>query len=517
MTRLYSRQKRDANIELIKKVLGSKSFFEEFSNNFEKYYHPSFFAEFDFAERTCPPQHLDIYSMINFDLFDLNQAKIIEIRNDLSDDALLDNEIMENFHYYKYLLDRFPNAFDFCDIKKRTRINRLIDSDPKQFDYHPINNPNYKLLAGKLLIELHSITDMSRISQVFSKYISNSILLHLDKTSTRLSTKSFLEQEHMDVMINIPTLRNTGNDVSDAINFLQQLKYRSAKYGLNALWIISSTCLDYLETTDISKMNEFQGMYNQGLGPCGKCSMYFTSETITFINSSCKFLHKYGDDTIFIPQNIHYTQCPYCKFNSRLDVPTIFHTFSRQQIIYMIPSNFQNNKEQAINSNKPFFKAMLESYKKHISDEQISNLTNSSELMTFGWNEFIYAIQMGDTAKESHVYTIAQESDGSGLIIDSTKKFIMEIPPDEMIGFKPDDPSAIKTRIEEVKALDRMQIAMDYYNNGDYEKSAKILEELYYQFPDNHYITRNYGIILNALGKISQAQSIFSKLQKFTN
>jgi hypothetical protein len=56
--------------------------------------------------------------------------------------------------------------------------------------------------------------------------------------------------------------------------------------------------------------------------------------------------------------------------------------------------------------------------------------------VTHNIRDFLYAIQMGETIPEDHVYNLIELEDGSGLIWDGEKRFARVITPGELEFYK---------------------------------------------------------------------------------
>jgi superkiller protein 3 len=320
-----------------------------------------------------------------------------------------------------------------------------------------------------------------------------------------------LRGENIELPLSVPFPRNklpNRKYVNRLKKFLTSLKRKADVYGFGLLKELTEIAIDYLDQCDLLTLKEFEGDYIQGTGICGNCSMVFVSNALSSIDSTCKFLYEYGPDWIYLPADLNYIACPFCNTKRNIDSPAMFHSFERMQTIYCITSNWIQNETQAVEVFTPIFKDIRNRYKKRLSKEQISMFNKSSVLYTYGRNQFIYAIQMGDVISEGHTYEIRRTPDGNGLLIDSAKKVSIGVPKELLVEEENEDEKSVLEKAAKLK------LAIELRNSGDLIKSKDILENLIKVDPNNRIANANLALVLNDIGEKERSQEIFQNLAK---
>ena len=160
--------------------------------------------------------------------------------------------------------------------------------------------------------------------------------------------------------------------------------------------------------------------------------MHFASEALMSIDSTCSFVHSFHDGIIYLPPGLNFVTCPFCGEGAYIEFAAMFHSVDRRQVIYCLPRRPGLTDDQAIALYRPFIAGIREEYLRRISPELARVFNEAAELIAHSWNEFVYAIQMGETVWEDHVLNLITLSDGSGLLVDFTKGFVHGLTPAEL-------------------------------------------------------------------------------------
>jgi tetratricopeptide (TPR) repeat protein len=480
------------------------------SEEFGSRYHPSLFSLLDMAERMAPQEQRIHFDVLNRYLFYLNFPKILYFRKDElpENDSDLAEEINENIEFYQRLCNN-QRLLDILGQSQANRIRTMLNSHDhvQRSDELSASSKLYEAKSKSLHDMLMLIKDRKRVPQVLSTVLTNGVLYHLDKLSSRERSRLFLESENIQLPFSVlPRTLDNKKNLGNLRKYLVDLESKADQWRLGLLKNLCKVSIEFVDQCDILSLQEFDGDYVQGEAVCSSCSMVFAGDTIACIDSTCKFLHEYGPGWIYLPSNLNYIACPFCNQRAKGESLAMFHSFDRKQIIYCIPSSWKERKKDGIEYFASFFEGIRNRYKERLSPEQVSIFNKSGEIFAWGWNEFVYAIQTGNIEAEGHVENIVGLPDGNALLIDSVKKVAIGIP--EEYVRKPEnlDETSVLERDAEIKH------AMELYKSGQLLKSREILETLVQEDPTNRSLNAKLAVILHALGEEEKSNQIFEKL-----
>jgi hypothetical protein len=109
----------------------------------------------------------------------------------------------------------------------------------------------------------------------------------------------------------------------------------------------------------------------------------------------------------------------------------MFYAEQRAQVIYLVPTNGCMAEDAAIEFWRGFIEGLRERFKRRIDAAAAARFDQAADLVTHTIREFLYAIQMGETITEDHVFNVIALSDGSALMWDGEKRFARVITPGE--------------------------------------------------------------------------------------
>jgi len=520
---IYTPRKRQENVAVIRDLMqvsdeqGFRVAMERFGQN----YHPSLFSELDYVERRIleEKQRASVRKL-NDELYLRHLDKIFYLRRGEipKDDKRLVLEVAENMEFYHYLMEERPYLLKQLSDEQANKIQTLLKSD-KQLenqsealkDYYS----DYHIKTQYLYENLRLIRDRQRIARIISTSLINTMLYHLDKLSSRLRAREFLYQGKIPFPFVIPSRLSNKQELEGLKDFLLELKGKAAQWRLTFLEKSCEASFAFLQRFPILDLKEFEGSYMEGVGPCARCSMHFASTALVCLDSTCQFLGEWGDEWIYIPANLNYIACPFCGEKAVVEAPAMFHSFERNQIIYCIPPQWRNKPNEAGEGFKGIFKSIREVYKSRLSSKEASVFDKSSELLTYGWSEFIYAIQMGEVDNVAHSAVVVQLDDKSGLLIDILNKVLIGIAPEKMDKYLYDKGPGKEFKLHEKLAhKQKLRYAIELYESRQVLESKQILEELLQETPEDRYVHYNLAVALTALGELDRARDIFAELIK---
>ena len=102
----------------------------------------------------------------------------------------------------------------------------------------------------------------------------------------------------------------------------------------------------------------------------------------------------------------------------------LFYSPIRQQVVYCLPIDApQIDEGEAIEFFRGAIEYLRSRYVKGLTEEESRRFDAATELLAYSLPDFLYAIQMGETVDESHVYNFVRMPNGTGLVVDLSKGF----------------------------------------------------------------------------------------------
>jgi hypothetical protein len=229
-----------------------------------------------------------------------------------------------------------------------------------------------------------------------------------------------------------PPRADSENYCESGLRWLAELESEADQVGLRSLGNLARQLINDVPWGDVAQRSGFDGDRAIGTGPCRNCAMNFTSEAIVSIDPRCEFLTSFGPETIFIPADFNVARCMFCGHEAGIDTPAMCYIPHRQQVIYCLPAQGTLTRDKAVDLFGPAIQSIRERYLDSLDTSEQHEFESCPELIANSREQFLYAIHMGETVYEDHVYNLITNEDGTGMIMDVTKGFFRELSVAEM-------------------------------------------------------------------------------------
>ncbi len=284
---------------------------------------------------------------------------------------------------------------------------------------------------------LGGLTDRRRVVGLVTRYLSNALFLLLDLPLTRLPAKEFATR--------IGLAHGHGFDKWDLhdeatrdrfADFLRMRADTARDCGVPALAGLIDWAAEAVASLDLGALDKYAGQRQYSVGPCGRCSMWFASEVMSCIDTRCDFFDWSGTGLIYLPAGINVSVCPFCGLAEQVEQPAMFYAPQRNQVVYCLPTRGFMTQDEAVEAYRPVIGSLRADYTASLNNAELTKFESAIELTTWDLPEFLYAIQMGETIEEGHVFTIMPLPDGGGLLFDGSKGFARVMTPREVEWYR---------------------------------------------------------------------------------
>lgn len=510
---LYPPRDRSTNIELIKSLRAAhtQEEFEAADERIATGLHPSLLAELDWMEMTMPTQQRTDGARLVDGLF-LHYLPTImsqrKIEFDLSEEDLR-WEISANIDFYRNLVRDEERPLDALGDELSQRIQNCLQNIEPDID--GVISRMCQTERPRIVRAFSGVEDPNWILLMADVEIQNALAKSLDHVTSRIQTKQFMR--HIGGQfpsIEIPSIESN-EDLQLLLDRLGSLEALARKFSVYRLVAVCRVLREMLVSADVSRLNVFGGELAAGYGTCGTCSMMYASSAIVSYDPACPRLFEGEDDRIYFPIDFNVSVCLFCGEETRANVPSMFYSPKRNQVIYSYPRLGQFSETGARDVHRPAISALRERYIDRISDEEAAKFEAASEEFTYSALEFLAAIQMGTTVKEEHVSVLVRFHDGSGVIVDPTKGATIGLTRTEMknqwaVDRAVDLDTALKG--EGIGGGPLLKDAMEAFAAGQYERSRDILEELHKKYPGDEVVRKNLAVAYVTLGDKESARRV---------
>lgn len=518
---LYPLRDRATNVNLIKAALYAQNQAELdiADRRIAEMMHPSLLAELDWMEITMPKEQQARAAGFVNGLFSHHLPLILTQRRIEFDlpETELSEEVAENWDFYRFVLEGHPEAAEA--LARKDRIKQILNGLRENLI---LSDRIAALEAHRVKALFSEIHDRRWILTMVNTELENCMARALDHVSSRIRAKDFIRQHGNQLPI-----VGTGEIDSPAaltafIEELRSLARETAKYGMLRFSVFCTEAASCCEALDLSKIDAYRGERAGGYGNCGDCSMMYAGTAIVSFDPTCPgLLETNGDDeNVILPLDFSTTTCCFCGRLQRVESPSLFYSPKRKQIIYNLPLLGQYTKEEAVDVHREIISYLRDRYRNQCSSDEATAFDKAHEELTYAAPDFLYAVQMGTTAKEEHVSIMIELADGSGLLMDQIKGVMMGLTPAEVRNQpliyteQPGGPCVtaalgISKPIEDSEdTLGTMRDAMDAYGRKDYSRAQSILEALLEKSPDDDVLRRNLAVVYASQGERDKAQLI---------
>lgn len=390
-----------------------------------------------------------------------------ELRTDLKDDNL--RTILEIIDDYVFLMTLAANIIgretDGCEACLREadfdRLEQLIGNWHQggcgsersvllgglDSFIESIRRPHWQAAEAKIRANAESDlddalakhTDFRRLGSVVEVILSNARYRYLDLPWTRRLAKAELLLEAQELGATWPRIQGGDSETGDPAAMGARLRghARIAERARHHEWaaLLNSAAAAMARINPTTNNND-EGEWSVAFLPCGRCSMWFAVESVSVMDSRCSQINWTESGFVFIPADIGTAACIFCGHTAPIELPKMFYAEHRGQIIYLAPAS---GRVAATHANE-FWRSAIEnlraSYGAKLDEPARTRFDNAAELITHNIQDFLYAIQMGETIPENHVFNVIELRDGSALIVDGEKHFARVITPAELAMYK---------------------------------------------------------------------------------
>jgi hypothetical protein len=475
--------------------------------------HPSLLAELDWMEMSMPAQQRAGGARLADGLFVHHLPAILAQRKvelDVSDEELR-WEISAHHHFYSNLIQDEQRPLDSLGDSLSGRIQNCVQT------IGPDNDGAVSRLCDaerpRIAAIFTALEAPDWIPLMVDVEIKNALAKSLDHVSSRIQTKQFVRH----IGTQFPSLRISSMDSAEDLRLLLdrlgELEGLAREWSVHRLVAVCSVLREALAGVDAARWGVFGGDIAAGYGGCGTCSMMYASSSMVSYDPTCPRLFAAEGDRIFLPIDFNVSTCPFCGEEARAEAPSMFYSPGRNLVIYNCPQLGQFSEDQARDVHRPALTSIRQRYIERISAAEAAKFEQANEEFSYSAAEFLVAIQMGTTVKEQHVFNIARFPDGSGCILDPTKRVIIGLTRREMQSrWVESRAGSLQVAVEEPGGEEGagMKAALAAFAAGQYERSRDILEALHQKFPGDEAVRKNLAVAYVTLGDKESARRVMA-------
>lgn len=295
-------------------------------------------------------------------------------------------------------------------------------------------------------------TDPSNLAKTVNQILLNAQYAFLDIPWTRQAVRASLLVPDSPVSLGsiIPYELDSGLDPNAIAKHLLKCANTVDAPGGEEWVALLRGAAERIDGLDLSLLTGDGGDWTEGRAYCGQCAMWFAVRTVAVMDDRGSFAQDAYRNIIYIPPDAMVCSCPFCGFASPTSVPTIFFSERRDQVIYLVPTRDGISKSEAISFWEPLIQETQSRYLNRRGDALSEKFWAAAELVTHNLPEFFYAIQMGDTVAEDHVFNTIGLECGSMLVYDGQKRFARVLTPGEAKVFRAN--SRVREGLPEIAA-----------------------------------------------------------------
>lgn len=399
---------------------------------------PSLYAELDW-QRFRP------------DTNDPNLQQILDAINDLlfivgfPTNMLVREQGGEPIRLQPAELSRLEPIFDAWQDMWMTPERESVLASFRRFVEGLRNPPRRALEAGlrehalsQLGRALADIADQSNLLKTAEQILLNAQYAFLDLPWTRQAVRDSLiaSQDPAALVSLFPSTAVEQPDLSALAAHLRRRANCTSVPGAEEWARLLREAADRIANVDPRELTGDDGDWTDSRSVCGSCAMWFAGRTVTAMDDRASFAQGTPKPIIYLPHDTMVCCCPFCGFAAPNSVPAFYFAEQRGQVIYLAPSRDGVSKSEALVHWTPAIQDLQKRYLKGRNGISQVRFSAAAELVTHDLAEFFYAIQMGDTIAEDHVFNFADVEDGYALIFDGEKGFGRVLTPGEAMVFR---------------------------------------------------------------------------------
>lgn len=353
-------------------------------------------------------------------------------------------QVVERFH--RSVLSEFDWITQRTPVDQRDTILTLGDHLDALVAEHHRATPR---TADRLATIVEALTQTVRLARdavtllrFVGMHLTDALLVLLDDPTTRRAARRFAQRwralggEAYLLEIRRP-LAEESPPGDDWTGGLTQVRNLALNEELEPLVRLTDHALALLASRDLNALDEYEGDWVTGVGPCARCAMSFASRVVACVDESCDFVGNFGAKMVFVRAGLNTASCLFCGHRASLDSPALFYSPSRTQVVYFVPRRGAMTEDDALATFGPLVTTSREGYLARLSAEDAKRFEAAGELIAWSWSEFLYAIHFGETIAEDHVFNLVRfNATGGGLLIDTAKGFMRELGPEEVVAYQ---------------------------------------------------------------------------------
>ena len=280
---------------------------------------------------------------------------------------------------------------------------------------------------------LSRLTDLANLAPVVGQILVNAHYAFLDLPWTRRPLRALLQaQTDPFALFSIfPSDPDLLREPEAMATFLRSRADAAAAPGVEEWVALLRAAADRIGAVDPTRLTGDDGDWTSSCSCCGNCAMWFATRTIAAMDDRMSFAERSGKEFIYLSPDLMVSRCPFCGFAAPDNVATFFFAEHRAQIIYLVPTNDAVSQATALTFWTPMIESLQKRYLHRRDAAAAEKFWAASELVTHDIVQFFYAIQMGETIAEDHVFNFIDLTDGSALIFDGEKRFARVVTPGE--------------------------------------------------------------------------------------
>lgn len=280
---------------------------------------------------------------------------------------------------------------------------------------------------------LATLTDARSLAAVVDQVLSNALFAFLDIPWTRRPIRALLVHNSQPggfISVVPASLRSAKEPRALSVH-LRGHADKALAPGTEEWAALLRAAADRIDAVDPMRLRGDDGEWTASFGPCGRCAMWFASRTAAALDDQVSYAQRLGNNIVYLPQHLMVSRCPFCGFLAPNNVPALFFSEARGQVVYLAPTQGSMPADQAIAFWTPAIVDLQKRYLARRGGAASERFRAAPELVTHDVVGFFYAVQMGETIAEDHVFNLVGLADGSALIFDGEKRFARVVTPVE--------------------------------------------------------------------------------------
>jgi hypothetical protein len=353
-------------------------------------------------------------------------------------------QVVEQFH--RGVLSEFDWITQRTPVDQRDTILALGDHlDALVAERHrttPRTADRLAAIAEALTQTVRSACDAVTLPRFVSMHLTNALLVLLDDPATRRAARRFAQHWRAlgGKVYLLEIRRPSAEEITpgdDWTSGLAQVRDLALNEELEPLARLADHALTLFAARDLNALDGYEGDWVTGAGPCARCAMSFASRAVACIDESCGFVGSFGVKMVLVRAGLNTASCLFCGHRASLNSPALFYSPSRSQVVYFVPRFGAMTEDDALATFGSLVTKSRDNYLARLSAEDAKRFEEAGELITWSWSDFLYAIHFGETIAEDHVFNLIRfNATGGGLLIDSTKGFMRELEPEELVAYQ---------------------------------------------------------------------------------